>query len=116
MNDHDPIEAIEHEMAPLLDALGSGGKPGEPPRAFMGRVRRRRLIRRATRATGAVVVVVLATSIGLRILPTSTPSQPTWTYAEVRWPPMSDVKTGGPVLPIRAGIRPTDPMAISLLQ
>jgi hypothetical protein len=116
MNGHDHIETDTSGIAPLLERLGGRGTPGEAPRAFIGRVRRRRLARRATRAAGAAAAVVLATYVGILFLRPPTPAGPAWTYTDVQWPPMPELNTGGPVLPIRAGIRATDPMATSLLQ
>lgn len=118
MNDHDHIETDARGIAPLLDTLGDRGSPGEAPRAFIGRVRRRRLVRRATRAAGAAgaLMVAVAAFLSWGLLNPATPPGPAWTYTDVQWPPMPEVNTGGPVLPIRAGIRPTDPMAMSLLQ
>lgn len=118
MSDHDDIETDARGIAPLLDTLGGRGSAGEPPRAFIGRVRRRRLVRRATQGAGAatVVLVAVAALLSVRLPGPEGSGDPSWTYAEVRWPPMPDGNTGGPVLPIRAGIRPTDPMALSLLQ
>ncbi len=115
MNGHDHIETDTSGIAPLLETLGGRGTAGEAPRAFIGRVRRRRLVRRATRAA-AVLAVVLTGSVGFMIMNPSAPRSDVWTYSDVQWPPMPELNTGGPVLPIRAGIRATDPMAISLLQ
>ncbi len=106
----------------MLDALGRAREGTElsPPPAFMGRVRRRRRVRRATRAgTSVLVIALIAGAIlimrpGASTLPEGPGVKPI--YAAVDWPPLPPSGTGGPALPIRAGTRPTDPMAVALLQ
>ncbi len=89
---------------------------------FIGRVRRRRRVLVAMRsAAGMAAVVVLAGVIefGWREAPghpmmEAAPQTPV--YAAMDLPGLPVGQTGGPVPPIRAGIRMDDPMAIALLQ
>lgn len=106
----------------LLDTFGtvspghSRGATPQPPAVFIGRVRRRRMVRHVTRMTGAAAVAVLAVGIAW-ISRSETPAQaPAWTYTPVVWPPTPSSGTGGPVEPLRAGIRPDDPRALAIIQ
>ncbi len=106
----------------MLDAIGRtrDGTEVAPPAAFIGRVRHRRWVRRATRAgMGVLVVALVAGALTIMRQGASTPPEGPGmkpTYAVIDWPPLPPSSAGGPALPIRAGTRPTDPMAVGLLQ
>lgn len=110
------------KLESMLDTLArTGESAGEPPAAFIGRVRRRRLVRRATRAGAGVLVMTVVAGVFFVSRPGDggaplTRPDTTPMFATIEWPPLPDGLTGGPVAPIRAGIRPTDPMAVALLQ
>lgn len=111
-----------HNLESMLGAMGRAGDGAgtEPPAAFIGRVRRRRLVRRATRVgAGALVIALVGGAFllnrqGASTLPEGPGVKPI--FAAVDWPPLPPSSAGGPALPIRAGNRPTDPMVMSLLQ
>lgn len=109
-------------LVSMLDAIGRtrDGTEVAPPATFMGRVRHRRWVRRATRAGMSMLVVALVAGALAIIRPgASTPLEGPGVkpiYAVIDWPPLPPSSAGGPALPIRAGTRPTDPMAVALLQ
>lgn len=99
----------------LLDALAPNGSAGVLPRAFERRVRRRRIVRTATHACiGAVAtVVVAATTLAVMREETERATPPRTVVQRTQMP---ELGPGGPALPVRAGMRPSDPMASVLLQ
>lgn len=112
---------MNSDLKTMLDALGSsdGSRDAAPPPAFIGRVRRRRAARVATRLAAGVLVLAMFASVFLINRPGAAPADGPGkvpTYAAVEWPPLPEGHTGGPVMPIRAGMRLDDPLAASLLQ
>ena len=103
------------ELEQMLGEI-SAQSAGEAPPTFIGRVRRRRRARLAIRG-GATLGVITLVVVGADLMRTSpTPAPERERYASADWPAIPIGNTGGPVAPIRAWTRPTDPIAASLLQ
>ncbi len=114
-------EASRSELERMLEGLGareaSGSHDPGATGAFISRVRRRRRARVAKQACSGLLAVVLVGAVA--VLGWRTPGDPSVsapTYAALEGPALPIGNTGGPVPPIRAGIRLDDPLALTLLQ
>lgn len=145
------------QLEAMLDALGDptgssgpgaigtqSGRSGRVPEAFLRGVRRRRTIRRARMAGGAMLGIACAVAMMLSLRSTTPRASPvdqqivagtpdpvippeqmtepeglasgTATHIAFDWPALPNVGTGGPALPVRVGMRPSSPMARAILR
>lgn len=112
---------MTHDLETMLDGFGRacGSAGAAPPDMFIRRVRRRRIVRRVTRGGGCACAIALFAGAFFLNRPSVSPAEhtePEVVYVAMDWPPLAAGGTGGPAEPIRAGIRPTDPLAAALLK
>lgn len=100
----------------LLDALAPKGNAEAMPGGFERRVRRRRIVRAATHAGVGTIAAVVVAAATLSVMREETGRAATTPRTVVQRTQMPELGPGGPALPVRAGMRPSDPMATALLQ